>query len=122
MDWPEWAWLEPRLGTRRPPVEYIDLTDCGNVTDAGLCALLHTCPSLQYLYLRRCTLVTGNMALISITPNTITKHGYERTIQHIKYGDKCERELRPEGSDAQIISKSAELFFSNKLHYPILEV
>ncbi|KOB75683.1 Uncharacterized protein OBRU01_07316 [Operophtera brumata] len=58
VDWPEWAWLEPRLGARRPPVEYIDLTDCGNVTDAGLCALLHTCPSLQYLYLRRCILVT----------------------------------------------------------------
>ncbi|KAG6445509.1 F-box/LRR-repeat protein 7 [Manduca sexta] len=58
VDWPEWAWLETRLGSRRPPVEYIDLTDCGLVTDAGLCALLHTCPSLQYLYLRRCTLVT----------------------------------------------------------------
>ncbi|KAI5645830.1 f-box domain-containing protein [Phthorimaea operculella] len=58
VDWPEWAWLEGRLGTRRPPVEYIDLTDCSSVTDAGLCALLHTCPSLQYLYLRRCILVT----------------------------------------------------------------
>ncbi|CAG5014711.1 unnamed protein product [Parnassius apollo] len=58
VDWPEWAWLESRLAARRPPVEYIDLTDCSSVTDAGLCALLHTCPSLQYLYLRRCTLVT----------------------------------------------------------------
>lgn len=67
VDWPEWAWLESRLTTRRPPIEYIDLTDCSAVTDAGLCALLHTCPSLQYLYLRRCTLVTGKIIEISFS-------------------------------------------------------
>ncbi|XP_041982921.1 F-box/LRR-repeat protein 7 [Aricia agestis] len=58
VDWPEWSMLEGRLASRKPPVEYIDLTDCAAVTDAGLCSLLHTCPALQYLYLRRCTLVT----------------------------------------------------------------
>ncbi|GBP66154.1 hypothetical protein EVAR_83934_1 [Eumeta japonica] len=57
VDWPDWSWLEGRLAARSQ-LEYVDLTDCVSVTDAGLCALLHTCPSLQYLYLRRCTLVT----------------------------------------------------------------
>lgn len=69
VDWPDWACLEGRLATRRPPLEYIDLTDCGNVTDAGLCALMHTCPSLQYLYLRRCILVTGTYLGRQRSPN-----------------------------------------------------
>lgn len=48
---------EPSL---RLCLQYLDLTDCQLVDDANLCVIVSNCPQLAYLYLRRCTKVTGN--------------------------------------------------------------
>lgn len=47
---------EPSL---RLCLQYLDLTDCQLVDDANLCVIVSNCPQLAYLYLRRCTKITG---------------------------------------------------------------
>ncbi|XP_043226730.1 F-box/LRR-repeat protein 7-like isoform X1 [Amphibalanus amphitrite] len=39
-------------------LQYIDLTDCHSLTDAGLQVIVHNCPQLQHLYMRRCDQLT----------------------------------------------------------------
>lgn len=44
---------------RRLLLQYLDLTDCEAVQDAGLRVIVRNCPQLVYLYLRRCVNITG---------------------------------------------------------------
>lgn len=52
VNWPQ----EETQG--RLALQYLDLTDCIAVTDAGLRAAVRVCPHLLYLYLRRCVHVS----------------------------------------------------------------
>lgn len=40
-------------------LQYLDLTDCASLEDTGLKMVVETCPQLLYLFLRRCTAITG---------------------------------------------------------------
>lgn len=44
---------------RRLQLQYLDLTDCIQLQDSGLEVIVHNCPQLAYLYLRRCIQITG---------------------------------------------------------------
>ena len=44
---------------RQLSLQYVDLTDCHSLTDAGLKVIVHNCPQLQHLYMRRCDQLTG---------------------------------------------------------------
>ncbi|KAE8746739.1 hypothetical protein FOCC_FOCC006487 [Frankliniella occidentalis] len=44
---------------RRLQLQYLDLTDCEALEDAGLRVVVRNCPQLVYLYLRRCINITG---------------------------------------------------------------
>lgn len=48
--------LEP---PRRLLLQYLDLTDCSAIDDAGLKVIVRNCPQLVFLYLRRCVQITG---------------------------------------------------------------
>ena len=41
-------------------LQYLDLTDCASLEDTGLKMVVETCPQLLYLFLRRCTAISGN--------------------------------------------------------------
>lgn len=43
---------------RKLLLQYLDLTDCASLDDAGLKAIIKNCPLLIYLYLRRCVMLT----------------------------------------------------------------
>lgn len=45
--------------SRRLQIQYLDLTDCFPLDDNGLRTVVQNCPQLVYLYLRRCTQITG---------------------------------------------------------------
>lgn len=45
---------------RRLLLQFLDLTDCYAIDDTGLKTIVQNCPQLVYLYLRRCTQITGN--------------------------------------------------------------
>ena len=48
------------LPTRRlDHLQYLDLTDCASLEDSGLKMVVESCPQLLYLFLRRCTSITG---------------------------------------------------------------
>lgn len=68
---------EPSL---RLCLQYLDLTDCQLVDDANLCVIVSNCPQLAYLYLRRCTKVTGIMTQC----NTYILSVYNILIQLVK--------------------------------------
>jgi hypothetical protein len=40
-------------------LQYLDLTDCTSLEDSGLKMVVENCPQLIYLFLRRCTAITG---------------------------------------------------------------
>ena len=40
-------------------LQYLDLTDCHNLTDDSLKVIARHCPQLQHLYMRRCDQLTG---------------------------------------------------------------
>lgn len=44
---------------RRLLLQYLDVTDCYSIDDDGLKTIVQNCPQLVYLYLRRCTQITG---------------------------------------------------------------
>lgn len=52
---------------RRMQLQYLDLTDCPALQDSGLRNIVRNCPQLAYLYLRRCTQITGKFLLIAMT-------------------------------------------------------
>lgn len=43
---------------RKLLLQYVDLTDCASINDAGLKTIVKNCPLLIYLYLRRCIQIT----------------------------------------------------------------
>lgn len=45
---------------RRLLLQFLDLTDCYGIDDEGLKTIVQNCPQLVYLYLRRCTQITGS--------------------------------------------------------------
>ena len=45
-------------------LQYLDLTDCISLEDTGLKMVVETCPQLLYLFLRRCTSISGKIALL----------------------------------------------------------
>ena len=48
------------LPTRRlEQLQYLDLTDCTSLEDTGLKMVVESCPQLLYLFLRRCTTISG---------------------------------------------------------------
>ena len=46
-------------------LQYLDLTDCLSLEDSGLKMVVETCPQLLYLFLRRCTALTGKLTIVS---------------------------------------------------------
>lgn len=46
---------------RRLLLQYLDVTDCYSIDDDGLKIIVQNCPQLVYLYLRRCTQITGQL-------------------------------------------------------------
>lgn len=40
-------------------LQYLDLTDCCSIEDAGLRMIVKNCPQLLHFYLRRCVNITG---------------------------------------------------------------
>ena len=40
-------------------LQYLDLTDCVSLEDSGLKIVVENCPQMLYLFLRRCTNITG---------------------------------------------------------------
>lgn len=47
---------------RHFPLAYLDLTDCVSINDCSLQNIVRHCPSLVFLYLRRCTQITGMLS------------------------------------------------------------
>lgn len=47
---------------RRLLLQYLDVTDCYSIDDDGLKTIVQNCPQLVYLYLRRCTQITGQLS------------------------------------------------------------
>ena len=47
------------LFKRQLNLQFLDLTDCLSLEDTGLKMIVEACPQLLYLFLRRCTNVTG---------------------------------------------------------------
>ena len=47
-------------------LQYLDLTDCASLEDSGLKMVVENCPQLIYLFLRRCSAITGKNLLINI--------------------------------------------------------
>lgn len=52
--------------SRRLLLQFLDLTDCYDIDDNGLKTIVQNCPQLVYLYLRRCTQITGSYRLNTI--------------------------------------------------------
>ena len=46
-------------------LQYLDLTDCLSLEDSGLKMVVETCPQLLYLFLRRCTALTGKLTIVN---------------------------------------------------------
>ena len=40
-------------------LQFLDLTDCVSLEDSGLKMIVENCPQLLYLFMRRCTNITG---------------------------------------------------------------
>jgi hypothetical protein len=40
-------------------LQYLDLTDCTSLEDSGLKMIVECCPQLLYLFMRRCSSITG---------------------------------------------------------------
>ena len=40
-------------------LQYLDLTDCTSLEDSGLKMIVECCPQLLYLFMRRCSAITG---------------------------------------------------------------
>ena len=46
--------LSPHL-----PLQFLDMSDCSRLDDTSLRLVVESCPQLQFLYLRRCTQISG---------------------------------------------------------------
>lgn len=51
---------------RRLLLQFLDLTDCCALDDHGLKIVVQNCPQLVYLYLRRCTQISGKYIYLHI--------------------------------------------------------
>lgn len=51
---------------RRLLLQFLDVTDCYAIDDNGLKTIVQNCPQLVYLYLRRCTQITGSFIFFLI--------------------------------------------------------
>ena len=40
-------------------LQFLDLTDCTSLEDSGLKMIVECCPQLLYLFMRRCSTITG---------------------------------------------------------------
>lgn len=59
---------------RRFLLQYLDLTDCVSIDDCSLQNIVRHCPSLVYLYLRRCVQITGKIILLFNTLPRLILH------------------------------------------------
>ncbi len=41
------------------PLQFLDMSDCARLDDTSLRLVVESCPQLQFLYLRRCTQISG---------------------------------------------------------------
>ena len=48
-----------QLDRRLLNLQYLDLTDCTSLEDSGLKMIVESCPQLLYLFMRRCSAITG---------------------------------------------------------------
>ena len=46
-------------------LQFLDLTDCTSLEDSGLKMIVECCPQLLYLFMRRCSTLTGKNFHIS---------------------------------------------------------
>ena len=51
--------MSAEVPSRQLNIQYLDLTDCLGLSDEGLHTVVQTCPALNFLYLRRCVMVSG---------------------------------------------------------------
>ena len=42
-------------------LQYLDVTDCVSLEDSGLKMVVENCPQLLYLFMRRCSNITGEI-------------------------------------------------------------
>ena len=56
-------------GRPRPslPLQYLDLSDCNAVDDTSVRLAVENCTQLQYLFIRRCTALTGTVGTVYCT-------------------------------------------------------
>ena len=61
--------LSPAPPRRLLNLQYLDVTDCVSLEDSGLKMVVENCPQLLYLFMRRCSNITGEKkCLESIHP------------------------------------------------------
>lgn len=70
---------------RRLLLQYLDLTDCLALDDAGLKIVVKNCPQLVYLYMRRCVQISGKITDSLDTTNIyvyiLTLRFYRRRLE-----------------------------------------
>ncbi len=49
----------PQFRRLLPNLQFLDLTDCVSLEDSGVKMVVETCPQLLYLFMRRCSNITG---------------------------------------------------------------
>ena len=54
----------PSSSTPRLPLTYLDMSDCVRLDDLSLRLVVESCPQLQFLFLRRCSLITGTGGIV----------------------------------------------------------
>jgi hypothetical protein len=58
--------MSAEVPSRQLNIQYLDLTDCLGLSDEGLHTVVQTCPALNFLYLRRCVMVSGEFSSLII--------------------------------------------------------
>ena len=58
----------PGSPTPRLPLHYLDMSDCPRLDDTALRLVVDSCPQIQFLFLRRCTQITGRCNVVLIQP------------------------------------------------------
>lgn len=66
--------------TRRLLLQFLDLTDCCQLDDVGLKTVVQNCPQLVFLYLRRCTQISGEFQRIISGPSIFVRISFPFSV------------------------------------------
>ena len=73
----------PQPDRRLLNLQYLDLTDCTSLEDSGLKMIVECCPQLLYLFMRRCSTLTGKLLVV----NNIPQYVYSNKIPNSSCGE-----------------------------------